>query len=402
MKNRKPSVLMVTYEYAPAALGGAARQAQRLAEGLVVRGRRVGVVTARYPGSSSFERISGVEVHRVWAIPKPRLYSLTFLPSLARFLLLHGGRYDIWHAHQAFYNAGVALRAARLVGRRCVVKDASSGPYGDLARLRRVWLGPWVRNELRGADTVISLNSEMTEELQAAGITSARIRHIPNGVDCERFSPASPDQRQQARLNLGMGREDVLVLYAGRLAVDTGTTFMLDAWRAIEQRFPNEPWTLIMAGDEEGTNTYRTQGLDLRRTRFVGQVADVRSLLRAADLLVRPSLNEGMSNVVLEAMASALPVVGTRTGGLKEQMEDGVTGLLVAPGNSGALAEAVLALVRDQRLRVVMGAAGRERVRDRYNVETVIDMYEQLYDGFTQVHAATGLECSSGSHSWPD
>src|SRR5256885_13926254 len=158
---------MVTYEYAPVAHGGAARQAQRLAEGLVVRGRRVGVVTARYPRSSRFERISGVDVHRVWAIPKPGLYSVTFVPSLARFLLLHGRRYDVWHVHQAFYNAGVALRAARMVGTRCVVKDASSGPYGDLARLHRVWFGSWVRSELRRADTVISLNSEMTEELRS-------------------------------------------------------------------------------------------------------------------------------------------------------------------------------------------------------------------------------------------
>src|SRR5439155_17226016 len=125
----------------------------------------------------------------------------------------------------------------------------------------------------------------------------------------------------------------------------------------IEQRFPKEPWTLILAGDEGQSSTYRTKALDLRRARFVGQVADVRPLMRAADLLVRPSLNEGMSNIVLEAMASALPVVGTRTGGLKEKIEDGVTGLLVAPGDSEALADAVLALVRDQTRRVTMGSA---------------------------------------------
>jgi glycosyltransferase involved in cell wall biosynthesis len=371
---------MVTYEYPPTAYGGAARQAQRLAEGLVVRGRRVGVVTARYPGSPAFERIAGVEVNRVWAIPKPGLYSLTFLPSLTRFLFHHGGGWDIWHAHQAFYNAGVALRAARLVGRRCVVKDASSGSYGDVARLRQALFGRWVRAELRRADMVISLNSEMTEELRSAGVSSARIRHIPNGVDCKQFAPASPDQRREARLNLGIGHDDVLVLNAGRLAVDTGTKFMLDAWRAIEQRFPSEPWTLIMAGDDCQTNTYRRQAGDLRRIRFVGQVADVRPLLRAADLLVRPSLNEGMSNVVLEAMASGLPIVGTRTGGLKEQIEDNVTGLLVTPGDSGALAEALLVLARDRQRRVEMGSVGRVRALERYSLESVLDAYEQLYD----------------------
>src|SRR6184192_2113 len=146
---------MVTYQYAPAADGGAARQAQLLAEGLAARGRRVGVVTARYPGTPGFERVAGVEVHRVWAIPRQGRFSATFLPSLARFLLFRGRRYEIWHAHQAFYNAGVALRLARVWGSRCVVKDAASGPFGDLARLRRVRFGGWVTRELRGADAVI-------------------------------------------------------------------------------------------------------------------------------------------------------------------------------------------------------------------------------------------------------
>src|SRR6266446_2333353 len=96
VKSRKPSVLMVTYNYAPAANGGAARQAQGLSERLAQRGREVGVVTARFPGSLPFERVGNVEVNRVWAIPNPGTFSATFLPSLARFLLLNGRRYDIW------------------------------------------------------------------------------------------------------------------------------------------------------------------------------------------------------------------------------------------------------------------------------------------------------------------
>jgi glycosyltransferase involved in cell wall biosynthesis len=383
LENHKPSVLMVTYQYAPAADGGAARQAQLLAERLAARGRRVGVVTARFPGTRGFERLAGVEVHRVWAIPEPRRFSATFLPSLARFLLVRGRGYRIWHAHQAFYNAGVALMLARVWGRgiRCVVKDAASGPYGDLARLRRVRLGAWVQNELQRADAVVSLNSEMTDELLAAGIASARIRHIPNGVDCDQFLPPSLEQRYEARFKLGIPPNGVLVLYAGRLAEDTGVAFILDAWRTIEQRFPNEPWTLVLAGDELGPSVHRARGeRELRTAQFVGKVSDVRPLLRAADLLVRPSLTEGMSNVVLEAMATGLPVVGTRTGGLKEQIEDGVTGLLVPPGDSATLAEVIVALACDEKRRVTMGSAGRVRVENKYSVDSVVDAYEQLYD----------------------
>jgi glycosyltransferase involved in cell wall biosynthesis len=381
VKSPKSSVLMVTYQYAPAADGGAARQAQRLAEGLVSRGRRVGVVTARFPGTRSFERMAGVEIHRVWAIPRSGTFSATFLPSLARFLAFHGRRYDIWHAHQAYYNAGVALELARVIGKRCIVKAAASGPYGDLARLSRVRLGSWVRKAILRADAIISLNAEMTEELLAAGILSTRIRRIPNGVDCEQFSPPAPVERLESRAKLGMSRDHVVVLYAGRLAADTGTSFMLDAWRVIEQRFPREPWVLIVAGDELSTNVHRARGeRELQRARFLGKVSEIRPLLLAADLLVRPSLTEGMSNVVLEAMASALPVVGSRTGGLKEQIEDQVTGVLVAPGDAAALAEGLVSLLTDARRRESMGAAGRKRAEKHYGLPSVLDEYEDLYD----------------------
>src|SRR2546430_13829433 len=121
LPRRSGSVLMVSYQYAPMVDGGAERQAQRLAEGLADRGRPVGVVTARYPGLPPFERVAGVDVHRVWTVPKPKFFSATFLPSLARFLWFRGRDYDIWHVPQAFYSAGVALFLAQLLGRRCVV-----------------------------------------------------------------------------------------------------------------------------------------------------------------------------------------------------------------------------------------------------------------------------------------
>jgi glycosyltransferase involved in cell wall biosynthesis len=377
----RASVLMVSYQYAPMLDGGAERQAQRLAESLANRGRRVGAVTARYPGLPSFERLAGVEVHRVWAVPKPGRFSATFLPSLARFLFLHGRRYDIWHVHQAFYGAGVALSVARVLGRRCVVKAAASGPYGDLARLRRVRMGGWVRKVLLHADAVISLNEELTEELVAAGIDPARICHIPNGVDCARFSPPSPEERQEARSMLGIPADGALVVFAGRLAEDKGVGYLLDAWRSIERRLPAEPWTLLLAGAELHAGEYRQRAeRDLGRARFVGKLPDIRPLLYAADVLVHPSLTEGLSNIVLEAMATGLPVIGTAIGGLREQIENGVTGLLVPPRDADALVGALTTLLRDPALRAKLGAAARMSVEQRYSVASMVDAYEDLYD----------------------
>ena len=372
---------MVSYQYAPMVDGGAERQAQRLAESLANRGRRVGVVTARYPGLPSSERLAGVDVHRVWAVPKAGRFSATFLPSLARFLLLHGRRYDIWHVHQAFYSAGVALSIARVLGRKCIVKAAASGPYGDLARLRRIRMGSWVRRALPQADAVISLNEELTQELLTARIDPGRIRCIPNGVDCARFRPPSAEQRREARSTLGILPQQSLVLFAGRLAEDKGVGYLLDAWRTIEQSSDGDSSTLVLAGAELHQGEFRNRGeRELRRARFVGKVPDVRPLLHAADVLVLPSLTEGLSNIALEAMASGLPVVGTAIGGLKEQITNGITGLLIPPRDADALVRAVTTLLRDAALRSEIGAAARVSVERRYSLASVVDAYEELYD----------------------
>ena len=371
---------MVSYQYAPMVDGGAERQAQQLAEGLASRGRQVGVVTGRYPGLPAFERVGGVDIHRVWAVPRPGFFSATFLPSLARFLSFHGRGYDIWHVHHAFYSAGVALTLAPLLGKRCLVKPVASGPYGDVARLRGIWMGRWVTRTLRRANAVVSLNSELTAELVAVGIDFARIHVIGNGVNCRKFSPPTVEERRRARARLGIPPDGALVVFAGRLAEAKGIDFLLDAWRSIEQNVGTEQWTLVVAGSGLPGNNYRERGeRALRRAMFVGKVPDVRPLLHAADVLVVPSLSEGLSNIVLEAMATGVPVVGTAIGGLREQVEDRITGLLVAPRDPDALVEALTTLLREPDLRVKMGKAARMRVQQRYGLDLIVDAYEDLY-----------------------
>jgi len=208
---------------------------------------------------------------------------------------------------------------------------------------------------------------------------------IPNGVDVGRFKPPSLSARAQERERLGIRPEAQVALFAGRLAQDKGTRFLIDAWKYIEGRAHRNPWSLIIAGDELGSDQYRARGeRELATARFVGKVPDVRPFLHAADLLVHPSLSEGLSNIVLEAMAVGLPVLGTRTGGLKEQVVDGETGILVEPANGEALANGIQELLEDRERRRTMGAAGRERVRRLYNLTTMLDAYERLYDGLRQ------------------
>jgi glycosyltransferase involved in cell wall biosynthesis len=220
----------------------------------------------------------------------------------------------------------------------------------------------------------------MTSELDSIGVEARRIRRIPNGVDCSVFTPISQMQRAAARSSLGISDAENVALYAGRLSEDSGADVLIDAWRLLETQSQERPWRLLVAGADVAGSSYRSRGeRELRRATFVGHVKDVQPLLSAADVLVRPSRTEGMSNVVLEAMASGLPIVASDTGGLKEQVEHEVTGIRVSPGKPADLAGGMQRLLGDPVMRLRMGAAGRRRVEARYAVDLVVSSYENLY-----------------------
>ena len=107
---------------------------------------------------------------------------------------------------------------------------------------------------------------------------------------------------------------------------------------------------------------------------------DVAALMQGIDLFVLPSLVEGISNTILEAMACGLPIIATRVGGNPELVEEGVTGSLVPPANPGALAEAIVPYLLNRNLAASQGRAGRTRAESRFSMESMVNSYMQVYD----------------------
>src|SRR2546421_7761289 len=203
-----------------------------------------------------------------------------------------------------------------------------------------------------------------------AGVEPRRIKLIPNGVDSDRFAPPTRAERAAARRTLGLDEGAPIVAFVGRLAPEKGVEVLLDAWRAVKCRPESTGSTLLLAGDGPSAQAYRVRAdADLQNVRFLGKVSDIREVLYAADMLVLPSLSEGLSNAVLEAMATGLPVVATGIGGLSDQIEDHVTGLLVEPADSRALGEAIGVLLSNHQWRVRMGHTGRQVAVQRFGVE---------------------------------
>ena len=206
-----------------------------------------------------------------------------------------------------------------------------------------------------------------------------RLVVIPNGVD-----PAPCDLARPAdRASIGVPPDAFLTLYVGRLDPQKGLGFLLEAASKVAGVRPD--WHLALVGDGPEREALRSRAeadptLD-GRVHWLGRRDDVPALLRSADLLVLPSLWEGMPNVVLEAMAARLAVVGTAVEGTEELIIPGRTGWLVPPADSGALAVALLEAVADPSRLRRFGEAARDRVEAEFTPGRVVEAYERLWAG---------------------
>lgn len=207
------------------------------------------------------------------------------------------------------------------------------------------------------------------ERERAERLLRAPVFVIPNGVPREDEERGSPP----ARGTLVIGT-------AARLDPRKHVDRLLRALRLAHDRLP--PYVLRIAGEEEpGAPGHADELRSLARSlpvEFVGELDDTRGFLRELDLFVLVAEPAGCPNASLEAMAQALPVIATDVGGMGEQVADGVTGRLVGREDEAALAAALVELGTDPPLRAAMGAAGRERARQRFRLETMIDGYASV------------------------
>jgi glycosyltransferase involved in cell wall biosynthesis len=167
-----------------------------------------------------------------------------------------------------------------------------------------------------------------------------------------------------------------------------GVEYFLDAASVLAARF-QDVWFLVV-GDGGSKRELEEQASRLglaQRIVFTGFRNDVPALLSEATVSVLPSLSEGTSNTLLESMAAGIPVIATRVGGNPEVIEDGVSGLLVAPRDSAALADAIRRLLEDEGLALRLGLAGMRRVSELFSIEGSVHQTEHLYQRLVEAKA---------------
>jgi glycosyltransferase involved in cell wall biosynthesis len=187
------------------------------------------------------------------------------------------------------------------------------------------------------------------------------------------------------RDEFGIPETAPVIGYVGRLEEEKGTQFFIEALPAISRALPPARYLIVgEASDEQeefdARARERVRELGIAdRVSFTGFRDDVPDLIAAMDVAVVPSLREAFGLVNVEVMACGRPLVATRVGGIPEVVEDGTTGILVPPGDSGALAEAVLSLMADPGRRRAMGEAGRRRAAQFFDIRAHVRKMEDLY-----------------------
>ena len=266
-----------------------------------------------------------------------------------------------------------------------------------LSRLAAPWAhSPWVLCGLRVAEhkkrwhlvvdrltSVLSTGSVCVSQgvlrfsRDVAMLDPEQLIVIPNGVDLRPFDAAVGI----ARATLGIPDNAHLALYVGRLDPQKGLVDLLDAAEHVISK--RSSWHLVLAGDGPSRPWLLNQLANHEqlgeRIHWIGQCGDIPALLATANVLVHASLWEGMPNVVLEAMAAGLPVIGTAVEGTEDLVLPGQTGWLVPPHQPPTLSRALIEAVDSPETCVRYGQAGRLRVERQFAVEKTVAAYERLW-----------------------
>jgi glycosyltransferase involved in cell wall biosynthesis len=285
-------------------------------------------------------------------------------------------RIDIVHAYN-FYGNVFAVPPARFAAPVVIASIRDRAPYLTPMQKR---VQRWA---CQFADCILVNADAVRDWLIDEGYNESKISVIRNGVDLTRFNEAADPARIRRELAIPAGAP--LVVVVSRLTRLKGLEQLIEATALLRERHPDAH--VLIVGETAPSETAYLEGLKrlaeqhrvTDRVIFTGLRSDVSALLAAADVSVMPSLNEALSNVLLESMAAGAPTVATRVGGTPEALADGVTGLLVPPGDARAIADAVSRLLTDRALADRLGRDARQFITDHLSVERMVSATESLY-----------------------
>jgi glycosyltransferase involved in cell wall biosynthesis len=387
-------ILFVVDGYYPTT-GGAEKQAQLLARALSDAGHSVRVVAPLLDKTLPLDdRVDGVPLKR-FAYPRIKLLGSAILCAYyGGWLLARRNEFDAIHVTMAKNLAAVSGMLRPFLPATVTVKISGAWEFdGGILdpKLRARPLHRLYNWCIRRADNLQCVSEFTRTMLKGAGYPDARLLMVPNAVDLSRFNPRAIVARAPGAR--------VRITYVGRLTPIKGVAVLVDAWARIGAA-ANAHLTIAGDGPEREFLTRKVREAGLSESiEFLGEISDVPAVLARTDIYVQPSLQEGLPNSVLEAMAMGLPIVATRVSGNEDVVVDDQNGVLVPASDPAALAAALQKLLADPALADRMGRRSREMAEERFGLPAVMGRLVQAYRGQpcpTNVGQSSTLGASAG------
>jgi glycosyltransferase involved in cell wall biosynthesis len=382
------SLLVISYTYFPV-VGGCEIEAHRICSALIGRGYKILVLCSGGPPMPILRDWldpAGVPVRILTRYARGRCKEILFAIRVAWTLWRERADYDVVYFIMQGLHLAAGLPVARALRKPIVMKFSGSSviPLVRRSRAGRVELN-WLR---KWAARLLILNDGMMQEAIEDGFTAEQLTWMPNPVDSDEFRPGKPAEIAALRERHGIKPDACVAIYVGRLSSEKGLCCLLRGFAQAARSVSN--FALLLVGDgtlrPELEALVRELGLSKEQVRFVGQIAisQVSSWLRASDIFVLVSPNEGFSCALAESMSSGLPSVVSQIPGNAQLIDEGVHGLTVPVGDADAIAGALIKLFQDPPRRKHMGEAARRRIIENYSSREVVDRYLVLFDEVVQ------------------
>jgi glycosyltransferase involved in cell wall biosynthesis len=351
------------------------------------------LVVAGYPGRSDAQGGQAATEENCRRLEKSNIRCM-LLPSLTREIHLLKDLQALWqlislfrrerpalvHTHTS--KAGVLGRVAAWLARVPVIVHTPHGHvfYGHFGPFKS-WLFLRIEQTLSFmTDRLIALTeAERQDHLDRSVGKADRFAVVPSGIDRERFGLARVHGKQQPDW-FGCPAEALVIGSVGWLTDIKGHTYLIEAVSKLKSDFPSLHLVIVGSGDWHDALLRQAESSGLRdAVHLLGRRDDVEACLAGMDLFVLPSLNEGMGRALIEAMAAGLPVIASRVGGIPAVIDHERTGLLVPPGDAGALAEALRRLLERPEWANQLGAAASRSIDSRYGSRAMVHAIESIF-----------------------
>jgi glycosyltransferase involved in cell wall biosynthesis len=273
--------------------------------------------------------------------------------------------------------------ASKLAGTPKYVSTIAMPVEGfDVGTVRKKIYSLFDRFSERFVDRFLVVSHALRETMiKDHGIPADKIIRIYNGIEVDHYLPQDQNgSRERIRREFDVGEDTTLIGAVGRLVWQKGFEYFVKASPKISTKFSRTK--ILLVGDGPLRDELEALAAELKMKEhiiFTGFRSDIRDILSAIDVLVVPSLLEGFPMITLEGMAMAKPIIATGIDGIKEQIVDGESGILIPPRDPDAIAEAILQLSTDKKLAQNLGLEGRRRVENEFTVERMVSETEKVY-----------------------